>query len=61
MNKNLGSWNNRASQLNHGGMGWNSWCMNTNYRTPRFNVCFVVSANFGLLGHFSNNNIESVY
>ncbi|MDP2176719.1 MAG: hypothetical protein Q8K70_12490 [Bacteroidota bacterium] len=59
--RNLGSWNNRASQLNHFGIGWNTWCMRTNFRTPRSSFYFVGGGNVGLGGSSSDNNIESVY
>jgi len=59
--RNLGSWNNRASQLNHGGMGWNSWCMSTNYRGPKLHMYFAGRTFYALTNSFADNNIESVY
>jgi hypothetical protein len=58
---NVGSIRNKATQLNHGGAGWNTWCMNFNFKKPRFSQYFVGARNVNLVNTSYDNNIESVY
>jgi hypothetical protein len=59
--RSLGWINNQATQINHGGIGWNSWCTDKNYKGRKAHWYFVGSAKAYLMNSVFNDNIESVY
>jgi hypothetical protein len=60
--RNLGWINNKSSQIDHYGVGWNSWCTDLNFKGSRSHWYFIANAKIYLIDmNIFNDNIESVY
>lgn len=58
--RNLGWINNRATQIDHYGAGWNTWCTENNFRGERLSLWFAVTRKAYLNGLAAyNDNIQS--